>query len=121
VILLVEDSEPALLALQSILEDADFLVLPASTAIQAFELAEACAFAIDLLITKLHPRDMPGPELARRLKNRSPGMSVLYTCGNPLAALEIPDAAEVVSSMLPMPLSREVLVRRINTLLAAHA
>ena len=121
VILVVEDSEPLLRTLQAILEDADFLVLSASTAAQALELVDSFAIQVHLLITKLYPPGMPGPELALRLRSRSPEMSVLYTSGNPLAALEIPDAQEVVSSMLPWPCSPEILLRRINTLLAIDA
>jgi response regulator RpfG family c-di-GMP phosphodiesterase len=120
VILIVEDARSRLTAIQSILETADFLVLPACNATEALELARSCANPIHLLITKLHPAEMSGPDLAAALRERSPEMSVLYTSANPLAALEIPDADEVVSCMLPTPLSREILLRRVNTLLAAH-
>jgi DNA-binding response OmpR family regulator len=106
--------------MQQILEDADFLVLPAATANQALELAQSCSGPINLLITALHPDGMPGPELAYYLRKRSPEMSVLYSAANPMAVLEIPDPAEVVSSMLPRPFSRTTLLRRINVLLAAH-
>jgi hypothetical protein len=47
-------------------------------------------------------------------------MSVPYSTANPMAALEIPDPQEVVSSMLPRPFSKTTLLRRINTLLAEH-
>ena len=87
--------------IQQILEEADFLVLPAANAVQALELAQSCAGSVDLLITNLHPEGMPGPDLAFHLRKRSPEMSVLYSFANPLAALEIPDPVEMVSSMLP--------------------
>src|SRR5579863_10491224 len=120
VVLVVEDLEPLRESIQQILEDADFLVLPAANAGQALELAQSCAGPVSLLITKLHPVGMLGPDLAFHLRQRSPEMSVLYCSASPLAALEIPDPAEVVSSMLPRPFSRARLLARINTLLAAH-
>jgi DNA-binding response OmpR family regulator len=121
VVLVVEDLEPVRQGIQEILEDAQFVVLPAADADQALELAQCCAGPINLLITTLHPAGMPGPDLAHCLRKSSPEMSVLYSAANPLAALEIPDPAEVVSSMLPRPFSRTRLLRRINTLLAPHS
>jgi DNA-binding NtrC family response regulator len=121
VILVVEDRESLRESMQQILEDADFLVLPAANADQALELAHSCAGPIHLLITSLHPDGMPGPDLAHCLRKHSPDMSVLYSCANPMAALEIPDPAEVVSSMLPRPFSKSTLLRRINILLATRA
>ncbi len=121
VILIVEDMEPLRKSMQQILEDADFLVLPAANAQQALDLAQCCSGPIDLLITTLHPVGMPGPDLAYCLRKRSPEMSVLYSAANPMGALDVPDPAEVVSSMLPRPFSRTTLLRRINILLAAQA
>jgi DNA-binding response OmpR family regulator len=120
VILVVEDLESLRETMQQILEDADYLVLPAANARQALELAHSCAGPINLLITTMHPEGMPGPDLAVRLRIRSPEMSVLYSSANPLAVLEIPDPAEAVSSMLPRPFSKTTLLSRITTLLAAQ-
>jgi DNA-binding NtrC family response regulator len=120
VILVVEDNQSFRKSMQQILEDADFLVIPAADADQALELAQSCSGPIDLLLTTLRPGGMRGPDLAYSLRKRSPGMSVLYSTANPMAALEIPDPAEVVSSMLPRPFSKTTLLRRINTLLAEH-
>ncbi len=120
VILVVEDLDSLRLSMQQTLEDAEFLVLSAATAHQALELAHCCAGPIHLLITTLQPGGMPGPDLALRLRKRSPEMSVLYSSANPLAVLEIPDPAEAISSMLPRPFSRTTLLNRINALLAAQ-
>ena len=119
VILVVEDLESLRQTIQQILEDADYLVLPAATAGQALDLAQSCAGPINLLITNMHPDGMPGPDLAFCLRKRSPEMSVLYSSANPLAVLEIPDPVEAVSSMLPRPFSKTTLLSRINTLLEA--
>ncbi|MGB8662498.1 MAG: response regulator, partial [Candidatus Acidiferrum sp.] len=97
VVLVVEDKESQRQTIQQILEEAEFLVLPAANAGQAIELAQSCASPINLLITMFHPAGMPGPDLALHLRKHSPEMSVLYCSANPLAALEIPDPAEVVS------------------------
>jgi two-component system, cell cycle sensor histidine kinase and response regulator CckA len=121
VILVVEDLESLRQTIQQILEDADYLVLPAATAGQALDLAQSCAGPINLLITNMHPDGMPGPDLAFCLRKRSPEMSVLYSSANPLAVLEIPAPAEAVSSMLPRPFSKTTLLSRINTLLGPRA
>jgi response regulator RpfG family c-di-GMP phosphodiesterase len=117
VVLIVEDSQPRLDAIQGVLENAEFLVLPAANATEALELAEVCASPIHLLITKLHPAEMAAAELAGRLRQRSPAMGVLYSAANPLAMLEIPDPEEVVSCMLPSPYSREILLGRVQKVL----
>jgi DNA-binding response OmpR family regulator len=70
VILVVEEMESLRMSMQQILEAADFLVLPAANADQALELAHSCAVPINLLITMLHPRGMPGPDLAYCLRKR---------------------------------------------------
>ena len=120
VILVVEDLESLRQTMLEILEDAEYLVLPAANAGQALELAQSCAGPINLLITTMHPDGMPGPDLAFCLRKRSPEMSVLYSSASPLAVLEIPDPAEAVSSMLPRPFSKTTLLSRINTLLGTH-
>ena len=120
VVLVVEDLESLRQRIQEILEDAEFLVLPAAYAQEALELAQSCAGPINLLITELHPAGMPGPDLASHLRKRSPQMSVLYSSANPLAALEIPDPAEVVYSIIPRPFSKTRLLGRVKALLAAH-
>ncbi|HEY2548312.1 MAG TPA: response regulator [Candidatus Acidoferrum sp.] len=121
VILVVEDLDSLRHSIQRILEDADFLVLPAANAAQALALAELSSGPINLLITSLHPAGMPGPDLALCLRKQSPRMSVLYSSASPMAALEISDPAEVLSSMLPRPFSKATLLRRINILLASRA
>jgi len=78
VILVVEGLESLRESMQQILEDADFLVLPAANADQALALAHSCAGPINLLITTLHPGGMGGPDLALCLRKRSKEMSVLY-------------------------------------------
>jgi two-component system cell cycle sensor histidine kinase/response regulator CckA len=120
VVLVVEEADSLRQTIQQVLEDADFLVLSAANAVQALELAQSCSGPINLLITATHPDGMPGPALAFHLRMRSPEMSVLYSSANPLAVLEIPDPVEAVSSMLPRPFSKTTLLRRVNTLLAAH-
>jgi CheY-like chemotaxis protein len=64
VILVVEDLESLRQTMLEILEDAEYLVLPAATAGQALDLAQSCAGPFNLLITTMHPDGMPGPYLA---------------------------------------------------------
>jgi CheY-like chemotaxis protein len=90
VILVLDPLDSLRQNIQKIVEDADFLVLPAANADQALELAKSCAGPSRLLTTMLHPDGMPGPDLAFRLRLRSPEMGVLSSSASPLAELEVP-------------------------------
>ena len=81
-ILLVED-EPVLRELaRIILLDYDYRVLEASTGVEALKVWEDNGGNIDLLLTDMvMPAGMTGRELAEELKQRKPGLKVIYTSG----------------------------------------
>jgi DNA-binding NtrC family response regulator len=88
-ILIVED-HPALLKLVSeILERANFTVIPASSTKEAIRLEAEYPGTIDLLLSDVRMRNMSGPHLAERLKERRPQMRVVLMSGYPGGALLI--------------------------------
>jgi CheY-like chemotaxis protein len=103
VILVVEDLESLPLTIQRILRGADFLVRFASNATEALEMAQPMPDSIHLLITKLHLDGMLGPDLAFRLRMRSPKHECPIQLRESSGGLGDSRPAEVVSSMLPRP------------------
>jgi DNA-binding response OmpR family regulator len=120
-ILLVEDLEPLRTLLQTNLEKAGLLVLRAKNSEEALRIASTCAGSIDLLLTHLRLQGVSGPELAFLLRAYQPRMSALYMSKSLTEMMEMSDARGFLSSLLPHPFSRKILLRRVNMLLAAHA
>ena len=86
-ILLVEDHPALLKHVKQILEDADFTVIPASSAKEAIRLEGEFPGTIDLLLSGVRVRGMSGPILAKKLKERRPQMRVMLMSGYPGGAL----------------------------------
>jgi two-component system cell cycle sensor histidine kinase/response regulator CckA len=82
-ILLVEDHSALLKLVKQILEDANFLVIPARNAREAMRLEAEFPGNIDLLLSDVRMRGKSGPELARRLQERRPQMRVVLMSGYP--------------------------------------
>jgi two-component system cell cycle sensor histidine kinase/response regulator CckA len=82
-ILVVEDHSALLRLVKQILEDANFTVLPATTAGQAIRLEAEYPGTIDLLLTDVRMRGMSGPTLAKRLQQRRAQMRVMLMSGYP--------------------------------------
>jgi DNA-binding NtrC family response regulator len=86
-ILVVEDHSALLKLVKQILEDANFTVIPATSAKQAIRLEADYPGTIDLLLTDVRMRGMSGPDLAKRLKESRPQMRVMLMSGYPGGAL----------------------------------
>jgi two-component system cell cycle sensor histidine kinase/response regulator CckA len=86
-ILVVEDHSALLKLVKQILEDANFTVIPATSAKQAIRLEAEYPGTIDLLLTDVRMRGMSGPNLAKRLKENRPQMRVMLMSGYPGGAL----------------------------------
>jgi DNA-binding response OmpR family regulator len=120
-ILLVEGLEPLRTLLQTILEKAGLHVLSAENSEEALGIAGTCTDSIDLLLTHLRIQGGSGPELAFLLRTCRPRMAALYMSKSLTEMMELTDATAFISSLLPQPFSREILLRRVNVLLAAHS
>jgi len=79
-ILVVEDSAPILSLVREILETANFIVLAATNAGEAIQLAEH-AKAIDLLLSDVMMPDMSGPALAAKLRHSWQEIPVILMSG----------------------------------------
>jgi DNA-binding NtrC family response regulator len=82
-ILLVEDHSALLKLVKQILEDANFLVIPAKNAKEAIQMEAEFSGTIDLLLSDVRMRGTSGPNLAKRLKERRPDLRVVLMSGYP--------------------------------------
>jgi DNA-binding response OmpR family regulator len=120
-ILLVEDLESLRIPLQAILKQAGLRVLLANDSGEALRIARTCSGSIDLLLTHLRLAETWGPDLAARLRACRPRMAALYMSKSLAEMMELSDAADFISALLPQPFGREILLRRVNLMLASHA
>jgi two-component system cell cycle sensor histidine kinase/response regulator CckA len=82
-ILLAEEDAGVREVARRILAQKDYRVLVASSGLRALEIASSHPGAIDLLLTGLDLPMMSGVELARRMREREPGIWVVYMSGYP--------------------------------------
>ena len=82
--ILVVDDEPNIChVVAQALERRGFRVLTAMNGPDAVAMTDAAAEAIDLLIADVVMPKQSGPELARAVQARHPGVAVLFTSGYP--------------------------------------
>src|SRR6185436_2363339 len=80
-VLVVDDDEHVRAAVTAILTAAGHEVRVAGSARAAIEAVGDADVAADLLLTDVVMPDMPGPELAARLRERRPDLRVLFMSG----------------------------------------
>ena len=80
-VLLVEDDKGVATMVRTALEWKGYRVLEANTAPTALKLTQEHASEIQLLITDLVMPDMSGPDVAKSLHRKRPGLPVLYISG----------------------------------------
>jgi PAS domain S-box-containing protein len=80
-ILLVEDEEPVRLLARAVLEREGYTVVAARCGADAERVFEESDRGIDLLLTDVVMPGVSGPQLARRLCERRPGLKVIYMSG----------------------------------------
>jgi signal transduction histidine kinase/CheY-like chemotaxis protein len=108
-VLLVED-EPQVRTLASrVLRRRGYAVLTAADGEGALRLTSTGLDGIDLLLTDISMPGMDGRTLARRLRERSPDLAVLFMSGFADAA-----AGPLEGPLLPKPFTPEVLVERVR-------
>jgi DNA-binding response OmpR family regulator len=82
-VLLAEDDPLIRSATRRTLEAAGFAVLEAEGGDEATEIARSGAFRIDLLLTDVGMPDRDGVEVSRALRDRDPGVPVVFMSGYP--------------------------------------
>ncbi len=113
-VLLAEDEEAVRTLNGRVLEARGYRVLSAANAAEALALAERHGRPPDILVTDVVMPGASGRELARRMRERHPGLKVLFVSG--YADETPPDAS---SSFLQKPFTPEGLVQRVREILEA--
>lgn len=117
VVLVAEDDEQVRTTVIETLNDLGYRVLRANDALSALAIVES-GVHIDLLFTDVV---MPGPmkstELARKARERIPGIAVLYTSGYTENSIVHGGRLDPGVELLSKPYSREALARKIRRVL----
>lgn len=124
-ILLVEDEAQVMRLLAKVLELRGFNVLQASTGHEALRLNDAHDGPIHLLLADVELEDsMHGPQVARELRRKRPGMRVLYTSGYPFeigheaeGQMVRREASEYMAGFLQKPFTPTVLAENVRYVL----
>ena len=112
-VLVVEDDEQVRLTVVDMLSELGYRVLKAKDASSALAIIES-GVPIDLLFTDVvMPGPLRSPELARKAKERLPGLVVLFTSGYTENAIVHGGRLDEGIELLSKPYSREALARKI--------
>jgi signal transduction histidine kinase/DNA-binding response OmpR family regulator/type II secretory pathway pseudopilin PulG len=116
-VLVVEDDDAVRETVIALLGELGYHVLKAPDAQSALTVIES-GVAIDLLFTDVvMPGALRSPELARKAKERLPGLSVLFTSGYTENAIVHGGRLDVGVNLLSKPYTREQLARKIRQVL----
>jgi two-component system, cell cycle sensor histidine kinase and response regulator CckA len=118
-ILLVEDEE-GLRALNARgLASRGYTVLEAGNGLEAIEILEKSAAQVDIVVSDVVMPEMDGPTLARELRNRNPGLKIIFVSGYAEEAFQkhLPEHGQF--AFLPKPFTLKQLVAAVKETLAA--
>ncbi|HTT32176.1 MAG TPA: PAS domain S-box protein [Methylomirabilota bacterium] len=116
-ILLTEDEQDVREVAREFLESGGYTVMEARDGAEALALAEEHKGSINLLITDMVMPRMTGLELAARLKEKQPGLRMLYISGYSERAASESMQPDPAIRMLSKPFSRSALLRAVYELL----
>jgi CheY-like chemotaxis protein len=117
VVLVAEDDEQVRATVIDMLNDLGYRVLRANDAISALAIVES-GVHIDLLFTDVvMPGTMKSTELARKARERIPGIAVLFTSGYTENSIVHGGRLDAGVELLSKPYSREALARKIRRVL----
>jgi CheY-like chemotaxis protein len=118
-ILLVEDQEALREMIHELLVDLGYEVEAAADGDAALEWAASREVPVDLLLTDLVMPRMSGRELAEQLRQRWPGLRVLYMSGYTADVVARHGILEPGVPLLHKPFSTAELARRVQEALEA--
>jgi signal transduction histidine kinase/DNA-binding response OmpR family regulator len=120
-VLVVEDDDEVRETAVNLLTDLGYRVLKAREALGALSVIES-GVPIDLLFTDVvMPGPLRSPDLARKAKERLPGLAVLFTSGYTENAIVHGGRLDHGVELLSKPYTREALARKIRHVLANQA
>ncbi|WP_250527637.1 response regulator [Caballeronia sp. GAWG2-1] len=118
-ILVVEDDEEVRATVVAMLGDLGYRVLRAKDAQSALAIVES-GVPVDLLFTDVvMPGPLRSPELARKARERVPGIAVLFTSGYTDNAIVHAGRLDEGIDLLSKPYMHEALARKVRQVLAA--
>ncbi|MEI7685715.1 MAG: response regulator [Planctomycetota bacterium] len=120
-ILFVEDEENIREFTRHILESNGYVVLTANNGKEAIEIFDASQAAIDLVLTDVVMPEMGGRELVDHLRQKSPGIKVVFTSGFTDDAMIRYGILQSAGTFLQKPFSPNNLVRKVRETLDAPA
>jgi two-component system, cell cycle sensor histidine kinase and response regulator CckA len=114
-VLIVEDEEAVRRLMRAALEQNGYLVLMAADGVEALKLIASQTEPLDMVITDLAMPGMNGTELARKVKDRLPGIVILYISGY---AEELRQSGEIDEKrFLQKPFLPQTLARKVREML----
>jgi two-component system, cell cycle sensor histidine kinase and response regulator CckA len=116
-ILLVEDAAPLRTLTNKVLKLSGYTVLAAGNLDEALKMAEACDWAIHLLLTDVIMPGGSGPDVADRLKERCPDLRILYISGYTGATMAYQGILGSGSPLLQKPYSPDALLQKVREVL----
>jgi CheY-like chemotaxis protein len=116
-VLVVEDDRSVCTLTANILGQHGYKVITANSAEEALRRAGEFEDAIHLLLTDIVMAKTSGIELARQLKERRPGLSVLYMSGYPYFSVSGASVMDFRETILAKPFTPSELLRAIRTCL----
>jgi len=119
VILVVEDEDTVREVVTRILTRARYQVIPAASAKDALEIITNSAVRIDAMLTDMVMPDMPGPQLADRMRDARPQVPVLLMSGYTAGALPGGTAASGDLPLIRKPFTAETLLQHLQDALTS--
>lgn len=120
-VLVVEDDDEVRSTVVEMLNDLGYRVLKAVDAQSALNVVES-GIAIDLIFTDVvMPGALKSPELARKARERLPGVAVLFTSGYTENSIVHGGRLDAGVNLLSKPYTREALARKVRHVLANRA
>jgi signal transduction histidine kinase len=116
-VMLVEDQEMVRRLAREILQMNGYTVLEAHNGRDALDMLEKQNGSIDLLLTDVVMPQMNGRQLAQHLKQRLPGLKVLFMSGYIDDPVAFQDALDSTSALLEKPFTPEALACKVRELL----
>jgi len=116
-ILLVEDDAAVRDAAKRMLTRNGFKVVEATNGAEAVELWDRSANAIDVVLTDVVMPAMGGADMVRALRDRRPGVRVIFMSGYTQGTLDTSDMDQGATRFLPKPFTADQLVSTLKALL----
>jgi len=119
-ILLVEDAEALRIMIREILEGAGYGVIECADPAEALRKPAPDVKRVHLLLTDVIMPQASGPEVARSLRKKHPGLKVLFMSGYTNQAIGHHGVLDEGAQLLEKPFTTESLLRKVRSVLDAR-